>query len=292
MMKPFVVANPAARRADIQQVRQLIDQHLSGLDYEIYQTTGDEKIAEVVAKAIERGFDLIIAAGGDGTVSAVAAGLVNSNTPMAILPIGTGNVLARELGISMDLDEAIQMLVGESNTSGIDGMWGEDWLSVLSVGVGFTSLTMQATDQEEKRRFGVMAYIWNGLIQLSGVRRHRFLIEVDGVVECFKASEIYVSNTRVIGMKPFMLGSEVRADDGAVEVYIVAGRTVWDYLRVGVELATGRRRRKELDCYRAHDRVKISCKRQLPVQVDGEIVGSTPVEVTVVPAVVGVVVPK
>jgi diacylglycerol kinase (ATP) len=290
-MKIFVVVNPVAGNADSDEVRRLIDQHLPEWEYEIFETTGEEKLPEVVAQALEREFDVIVAAGGDGTVSGVAAGLVGRQVPMAILPIGTGNTLARELGISLDPHEAIQLLVDSFATRDIDAMLGQDWLSVLGVGIGLTSLTMQQTDREQKRRFGLLAYVWNGLKQLGGIGLHRFELEIDGDKRTVTASEIYISNTRVIGVKPFNLGTEVRPDDGVMQVCIVKARTVWDYLRVAVQLISGQRR-EEIDCVGAINNIKVNASRSLPVQVDGEVIGTTPVELQVMPAAVRVVVPK
>ena len=291
-MKPFIVANPVAGNADTEELRRLLDEHLPGWEYEIFETTGEEKISEVVAEALARGFDLIVAAGGDGTVSGVAAGLVNQQVPMAILPIGTGNALARELGIPLNLEEAIQLMVGDFDIRAIDGMWVKGWLSVLSVGIGITSMTMQETGREQKHRFGLLAYLWTGLLQLSGLSLNRFELEIDGKIKKVRASEVFISNSRVVGVKPFNLGEDVRPDDGMVAVCAVRARTAWDYLRVVAQLATGRRRRREIDCEGAWRSVKVRSSRQLPVQADGEVVGSTPVEVKVVPAAVRVIVPK
>jgi len=291
-MKPFIVANPVAGNADAAELRRLFDEHLPEYEYEIFETTGEEKLSEVVAQALGRGFDLIIAAGGDGTVSGVAAGLVNRQVPMAILPIGTGNALARELGIPLDPEEAVQLLLNGHDVRPIDGMWVKGWFSVLSVGIGITSMTMRDTGREQKRRFGILAYLWTGLLQLGGVGLNRFELEIDGKIKKVKASEVFISNSRVVGVKPFNLGEDVQPDDGVMAVCVVRARTAWDYLRVAAQLAVGQRRKKEIDCDQARQVVKVSASRRLPVQADGEVVGSTPVEVQVVPAAVRVVVPK
>lgn len=291
-MKPFIVANPVAGNADTAELRRLFDEHLPEYEYEIFETTGEEKLSEVVAQALGRGFDLIIAAGGDGTVSSVAAGLVNQPVPMAILPIGTGNALARELGIPLDPEGAVQLLLNGHDVRQIDGMWVKGWFSVLSVGIGITSMTMRDTGREQKRRFGILAYLWTGLLQLGGVGLNRFELEIDGKIKVVKASEVFISNSRVVGVKPFNLGEDVQPDDGVMAVCVVRARTAWDYLRVAAQLAVGQRRKKEIDCDQAQQVVKVSASRQLPVQADGEIVGNTPVEVQVVPAAVRVVVPK
>jgi diacylglycerol kinase (ATP) len=290
-MKIFVVVNPVAGNADTDEVRRLLDQHLPEHEWEIFETSGEEQLSEVVMQALPQGFDLVVAAGGDGTVSGVAAGLVNNQVPMAILPIGTGNALARELGISLNPEDALLLLVEGFDTRDIDGMWVKETLSVLGVGIGLTSLTMQETDRQQKRRFGLLAYIWNGLKQLGGIGLNRFEVEIDGEIRRVTASEVYISNSRVIGVKPFNLGPEVRPDDGVVQVCIFKARTAWDYLRTAAQLITGRRQ-EEIDCVGALKQIKVSASRPLPVQADGEVITSTPVELQVVPAAVRVVVPK
>jgi diacylglycerol kinase (ATP) len=291
-MKIFVVANPVGGNADAEELRRLLEAHLSGCVYEIFETTGKDNVSEVVAEALERGFDLIVAAGGDGTVSAVAAGLVGRRVPMAILPFGTGNMLARELDIPLNPDDAVQLLVEGFHTRRIDGMRVKGCLSLLSVSMGITSMTMQETGREEKRHWGQFAYLWTGILQLGGRRLNRFKLEIDGKTKTVRASEVYVSNSRMVGIKPFNLGPDVQPDDGVVSVCVMRALTVWDYLQVAIQLAFGRPRKKEIECDLARQTVKVSAGRQIPVQADGEVVGSTPVEVEVVPAAVWVVVPR
>ncbi|MFU8771588.1 MAG: diacylglycerol/lipid kinase family protein, partial [Anaerolineales bacterium] len=149
----------------------------------------------------------------------------------------------------------------------------------------------QETGREQKRRFGLLAYVWNGLKQLGGVGLNRFEVEIDGETRQVTASEIYISNSRVVGIKPFNLGADVRPDDGVVQVCILKARSFRDYLRVVAQLAISQRR-SEIECVGACRQVKVSANHQLPVQADGEVVGTTPIEVQVVPAAVRVVVPK
>ena len=78
----------------------------AGWSYEVYETTGNEDLASLVKQAVAHSCQMIVVAGGDGTISAVADGLAPSRIPLGIIPVGTGNVLAQELGIPLDPDEA------------------------------------------------------------------------------------------------------------------------------------------------------------------------------------------
>ncbi len=105
-------------------IRQTIDRHFadSAWEKEIYETTGDEDVADVVREALPKGCKLVIACGGDGTVSDVAEALAHTDIPLGILPVGTANVLARELGIPIGLDDACALLAGAHTTTSIDMM--------------------------------------------------------------------------------------------------------------------------------------------------------------------------
>ncbi len=105
-------------------------QHLTaaGWTYELYVTTGEEGIADVVRAALARTetrsprIDLFVAAGGDGTVSGVAGGVAQTNVPMGIVPLGTGNTLARELDIPLATESALDLLTGDHCLAEIDAI--------------------------------------------------------------------------------------------------------------------------------------------------------------------------
>ena len=124
----FTVLNPVAGNSESSRVRQALEHHFPAgrTVCEIHEAGRDERIAEVVRAALGRGCDLVVAAGGDGTVSAVANGLIGNenggSVPLGIIPLGTANVLARELGIPVDLERACQLLAGPHATTRIDGM--------------------------------------------------------------------------------------------------------------------------------------------------------------------------
>ena len=108
----FTVLNPVAGNSESSRVRQVLEHHFPADNTvcEIHEAGRDDRIGELVRAALGRGCDLVVAAGGDGTVSAVANGLIGNenggSVPLGIIPLGTTNVLARELGIPVDLEQA------------------------------------------------------------------------------------------------------------------------------------------------------------------------------------------
>lgn len=295
MKRMFVVLNPMGGHSDPRRVRELLEQYLpdAGWSYEIYETTGDEDLPQVVRDGLERGFDLVVAGGGDGTVSQVVTGLVESGVPMGILPVGTGNALARELDIPLDVEQAVRLLAGEHEMHAIDAIHMDEHYYVLNVGVGISSRTMGDTGRQEKRIFGRIAYIWVGIKVLLGVQPHRFIIRTDHHERHLRASEVAVVNSGGIGQPHFRWGPGVQLDDGHLNLCIVRARTLVDYLKVGWDMLLFREPRgPRIRCRKVEGKVTIRTRRTMRVQADGEIVGQTPAEVEIAPAAVEVVVPR
>ena len=110
MKKVFIIQNPVAGTQPAEDVVAAIEDYFKAqeCEFKIHQTEEDENVAEIVARAKTEGFDLFVAAGGDGTVSDVATELVGGKIPMAILPVGTGNALARDLNIPVKPKNALK----------------------------------------------------------------------------------------------------------------------------------------------------------------------------------------
>jgi YegS/Rv2252/BmrU family lipid kinase len=290
----FVVLNPVAGSSQVDVIREALDRHLggAGISYEVYETTGKERIANVLRSVMQGGFDAFIAAGGDGTVSGLVDGLVHTGKPLAILPVGTGNALARELGIPLDLDEALCLLVGEHSIVEMDVGQIGDRCFALNASIGVSASTMQSTDSQQKRRLGLLAYLWAGIKVLSGAQPHRFRVEADGQLYRWKASELMVANGGAIAEPMVRWGPDVRLDDGHLDLCIVRARHALDYALLAWDVLRGGRGRDDrLRCLRIKHSVSIDADETMLVQADGEIVGQTPVRIGVLPHSLQVIVP-
>ena len=220
----------------------------------------------------------MIAAGGDGTVSAVADALAGSGTPMGILPMGTANVLARELEIPLDVDAAARLLVDDHDVVAIDAMrvGGRHYLT--QVGVGLDALMIRDTPTEQKRRFGKLAYLWSAAKHLVGFQPRRFTLEIDGKTIKRSASQVVVANVGTLGQPPFRWGPDIRVDDGTLDVFVSKARTLLHYLRLAWHVVTRQHKADpNVRYYQARRSVAIATRRPVPVQADGEVIGETPV---------------
>jgi len=295
LQRVFVVLNPVAGSCTAEDVRACLERHFSDrIELQIYETTGsdDEDVVSVVREAVAKGCNLVAAAGGDGTVSDVAEGLVGSNVPMGIVPVGTANVFARELGLPLTLDEACALLAGQHAISSVDAMKARDKYFVLQIGIGLDSLMIRDTEREAKRRFGRAAYIWTALTRLIGFQPVRFTIVVDGKRLRPRASQVLIANGGVLGIAPFRWGPNICPDDGRINVCIVSARTAFDYLGLIWHTLLGQQRRdRNVRYLAATESILVSADQPLPVQADGEILGETPIQIQVVPDAVSVIVP-
>jgi YegS/Rv2252/BmrU family lipid kinase len=287
----FVVLNPVAGTSNRDQVVAALEQRFQANEqrYEIYETSGDEgeDIPALVRAAVARGADLVVAAGGDGTVSLVAGALAGAEVPLGVLPIGTANVFAQVLGLPLDLAGAADVVAGAFATRAVDGMRVGKQLGVLHVSVGITSLMQRDTSRELKRRFGRFAYFYVASRWLLGFQPQRFNVVIDGQRRRFNASQVLIANGGEMGQPGFTWGPDISPDDGVLDLCVINASTFRDYLAVAWSTMTGRHRENHrLRYFKAKQRITVNTKRPLPVQLDGELAGNTPLQVEVVPAAV------
>jgi YegS/Rv2252/BmrU family lipid kinase len=262
-----------------------------GLHCDVHTITPAEQVTAAVRAALPGGFDLVAAAGGDGTVAAVASALVHTDLPLGIIPVGTGNILARDLGIPLDLDSALQLLCGPHQMRTLDAMQVGEQYFLLSMGVGLSAVMMRDTTIEDKRRLGRLAYPLRGLQALLGFQPQRFTLTVDGKGSRIRAAEVVVANSSTVGHPNIRWGSHVRLDDGVLDVCIVRARVPLDYFKIAWNLVRRQKRDPRVRFLRARESIVISAGRALPVEADGDLLGQTPVHIQVVPAAVRVIVP-
>ncbi len=294
MAKAFVLINPLAGSGNPDRTLQAVQGHLdsAGCTYQVDQASEPQAIREAVTAAVQQGVDVCVAAGGDGTVSRVASALVDTGIPLAILPTGTGNVLARDLGIPATLAGALRLLCGVHRIQAIDAMAIGERFLFIAVGVGVSGQMMRDTGQADKRRFGRMAYLWTGFKGLLGLQPGRFRLQIDGQHHHLSAAEVMVANLGAVGEPAIRWGPQVRVDDGTVDICVVRARSALDLFRIaGIVLLRQQRREPNLRFLQAKHHVHIAAAIPLPVQGDGDFIGYTPVHIRVVAAALNVILP-
>ena len=291
----FVVLNPVSGSCDAETVRRtlLTICQTVGVHCDIHTTAKDDDPAELTRKALAEGYDAVVAAGGDGTACQVANGLLGSDTPMAILPVGTANLLARELHIPLNLSAACQLAVEGKHCRAIDIMQSERQLFLSHVSIGTYSRIAERTTPEAKRRFRQLAYVWNAIPELFGRHAFKFKLNIDGQRRKIRAAFIMIANVGEVGAGPLRWGPDISPDDGRVNLCIVRAGTVWDYLRLIWHVVRFKHHAATLSSYMtATDHIYIRANKRLPVRGDGEIVGTSPLELKILRAAIRIVVPE
>jgi len=291
--KPFFIYNPVSGTSDPDVTLQAFEDACARYDWqsEIHETKKDEDLIRVVRDGLDQGCDLVMAGGGDGTVSAVASALVNSNTPLAIIPLGTGNILAKQLDLPLQLDKVFEYIAESPQVFSLDAMRIGERHFMLNASVGFSAALIENTSRREKRRFGILAYIWKGAQAFIGLQPYHFNLEVDGRPYSTRASEVFISNSALLKEDVF-INLQMRADDGQLEVFVIKGRTIWDYFLLTIDVIRGKSHvSRGMDYYPARKKINIWTRRPLTVQADGEVFGKTPVTIEVVPHAVQLLVP-
>jgi diacylglycerol kinase (ATP) len=298
MKHALIVFNPASGAGEAESIlSDLLDRlQREGWGTRTHQTVDQGNLSEAVHALLldlANPIDLVVVLGGDGTVSAVGNALLGTDIPLAIVPAGTGNVLARSLGIPLVPAKSILLIVGGHTMMELDGMQVGQSCHFLNISIGFTAAVIHTTKSRDKRWFGFLAYVGAALARLLGVRQRRFHLALDGAESQPLATDIVFMNNAFVGFPRLRLGPEARLDDGVVEAYIFRARTLLDYFWLLGHILSGRQRRdRNLTWQQVTDSVRVDAISPLPVQADGDPLGSTPVEIRVRHKAIRVMVPK
>ncbi|MCX6048030.1 MAG: diacylglycerol kinase family protein, partial [Chloroflexi bacterium] len=184
--KMQVIINPVAGQDEpvLQQLNAVLRE--CAVDWEIAVTKQAGDARRFAQQAVHHGVDIVAAYGGDGTVAEVASGLVGSSVALAILPGGTANVMALELGIPTDLAQAARLACGvESRLEKIDMGQVYDKHFLLRAGVGLEAAITEQADRSLKDRLGILAYFWSALRNLRNPEIAHYQLVLDGqAIEC------------------------------------------------------------------------------------------------------------
>jgi diacylglycerol kinase (ATP) len=287
----LLIVNPAAGRGKRDQIEHSIRAGLegSGASTEVRRTEGPDDAREWAARSAADGFDVVVAAGGDGTVTAAAAGIVRagSDVPLGVVPLGTGNGLARVLHIPMDPARAVRALA-DGTVVRLDVMRrvGTDALALIFFGAGLDAEINRDADPESKARFGYLAYLAAGARNLWGRRNHRIALTLDGHSEVLSAHTVTLFNAASLELAGIDVGPDVDPHDGQLDVAVLRSPGFLRSLAAVLRLVSGPRGVGEL---RRARRVRIEATPPLLVHADGDVEGSTPLEVELLPHILPVI---
>lgn len=297
--RALVLANPIAGRGRARAAAEELVAGLAevGIACELHFTSarGD---ALRRARSIEPEFDLAVSVGGDGTVGEVLEGLSGSQVleepsgrvvPVAILPIGTANVMSLDLGIPRDVREAVRM-IARGNTTALDtARVNARRLSFLVTSVGFDAAAVHEVEARRRGPITRFDYFTAGLRALWRYEPRRLSVEVDGHELPGRFALVLASNiVNYGGLK--VLADDRRIDDGFFEIYLFQKGSRASLLGYGIRALVAGLPGGSCTRVRAR-RIRITSDTPAPCQVDGDAFGKTPVEIVVDPVQSRLVVP-
>jgi len=290
-----LIFNPVAGQSDPEQDLLTIETLLAPeIDLDIRLTTPEVDAGQLAHEAVERGVHMIIASGGDGTLSAAANALVGTNIPLGIISRGTANAFASALGIPDTIEGACQTIL-EGTTRVVDAAQCNGKPMVLLAGVGFEAEMVEKADRESKNRFGMLAYIMAGVKQLREFDTFEAKIETDEKVITVTAGAVTVANaapaTSILAQGP----AGIIFDDGLLDLTVVAPENRTGAIASAYHLLQSAFRgdaaeRDDIGYLRAR-RIKVTTEPPQKVVLDGEIIGTTPIDVECVPGGLTILVP-
>jgi len=274
MSRAAVVVNPTKLDDDEafrKSVRQVMDDH--GWDEPLWLETTPEDPGRGQAKsAVSAGVDLVLACGGDGTVTACAEGVTDTGVPLAIIPMGTGNLLARNIGLPMGLDEALAVALGDVQQP-IDAGRVNGTLFVVMAGLGLDARMLNDTSDQLKKRLGWFAYAISAARHL-GDRPMRVTVSADGGRRRrMRANVLIVGNVGWLrGGLPLL--PDARPDDGMLDAVVLIAGGLIGWLAATADILLRRPARGGI--YRIQfTKLQVTLGREEPWELDGEVMGST-----------------
>jgi len=296
MARALLIANPDAARTDprvIRSVRDVLTRR--GLTVEVAGTTASEDATELARRGVRDGAEIVAVYGGDGTTMRAVRGIVGLDVALGVIPGGTGNVLAGNLRIPRSPVRAAEV-VASGNVRALDlgRVERADGVHYFAVncGAGADAILMAATSRQAKRRWGFGAYVVQAWQQLGAVAPVPHRITVDGELLETGAATVLVANCGEV-IPPFLkLGAGIAPDDGLLDVVVLSATGVAQSIGVLWQLVRGTRNGSGRVQYARGHEVRIEATPARPVQLDGELAGSTPLVAVVMPAAIKVLVPR
>lgn len=281
-MKSLVVfiVNPQASRYSALKLKKAVRlAEKKGLSVEVMFTDAPVSATGLAQKAKEQGASLVVACGGDGTVNEVINGIALSSLPIAVLPLGLTNVFAREMGIPINIEDAIETAfsgnVRRISLGAVKYSRKIRYFSMM-VGIGFDAMAVREVNSLLKRVFGKAAYVLSALKCLSVWSPEELHIDADGIT--LKGFSLVASNiSRYAG--EMKIAPEASPYEPILYLYLIKTRKRTDILKCAASVVFEMPRPDFVEYLQARH---INVKGQASIHADGDYIGESPCEIEAV----------
>jgi diacylglycerol kinase (ATP) len=299
-MRSKLIVNPTSGAWDIRRELPAVLKYLEkqGWQPTLSKTERPGEATQQAQQARDEGLDAVIVVGGDGTINEVINGLAESQVALGVLPGGTGNVWAKELGLPtrsprhlLPLVDSIKTLIpGATRRIDLGKANGRYFLQWTGLGLDAEVTYAMEPRSRVQRRLGAVTYVVAGVacaVNLAGTRTR---IWIDGKRIYRRSILIVISNSQLYGGK-VRIATDALLDDGLLDVSVFAGNGFVSVLRMVGGVVLGLHARDPRHSFYRGQTIRVEADKPMPVHVDGEPLGTTPLECVVVPQALTVLVP-
>jgi YegS/Rv2252/BmrU family lipid kinase len=273
----LVIINPTARSERARTLCRKIE-HLSTRAY-VRITNGPGEARALAEQAAAEGYEQVVAAGGDGTINEVVNGLAGSKTALGLLPLGTMNVFATELGLPTGNLRKCWDIIEQGVHKPVDLLRANEHYFVQLAGIGFDAQIVAATSFDFKKTLGPLSYIISAT-QIASKKPPQLTVRGGGKTR--DGSFVMIGNGRYYG-GPFVLFKEAKVDDGLLDVLIFKNLGYLDIVRYFQAIMLGNHTALSDVEYFQTAQARVTSAEPVPVEVDGDVICTAPVTFKVLP---------
>ncbi|GAC1347321.1 MAG: diacylglycerol kinase family lipid kinase [Ktedonobacteraceae bacterium] len=254
-----------------------------GIEPEVWYTTHEDAGEGLATKAADEHVELVIAAGGDGTIHAVASALIGRESTLGIIPLGTMNNLAYSLGIPLPVEAACAIVArGETHTIDVGRINGQFFIEVAGIGLE-AALFPAAEEIKQSGILSIVRGVIGGLFTLFSFQTTKFKISFNNTKRRrYDAIQVTVCNAPYYGAH-FQVAPNILMDDGELDVVIYKNFSKLEYIQHAISISQGRREFQPKITHRRVKSVRISTNRPMEIHADGLPYGHTPARIMITP---------
>jgi len=289
-----IIINPVSGKKE--SILPIIDASMkeAGIKWEVSITHQAADATRLAKAAVKTGIDALAVYGGDGTLTEAISGMIGSKIPLVILPGGSANALATELGIPGDLKEACMLLAQEPlETKIIDVGQFDKGYFIVGISLGFEADVVKGTDRQSKNKLGIFAYLFSAAAALKITKKAVYHLKIDGQEHKVKGLICLIANTGNLRFSSISFDKHIDVSDGFLDVVVVRKANLSLFKLLVVTLFQ-RQRPDNLELVEHWQGKDISVYSSPPqtVQSDGEMLEKIPLKIKIIPGAIKVLVPQ
>ncbi|PAV28000.1 diacylglycerol kinase [Virgibacillus profundi] len=282
MKKARIIYNPTSgREAFKKELPTVLEKfEIAGYETSAHATTSEGDAIEAAKTAVERKYDLVVAAGGDGTINEVINGLAGQEyrPKLGVIPVGTTNDFARALSIPRDIKKATDIILADQSMLLDIGKVNDHYFMNIAGGGKLTELTYEVPSKL-KTMLGQLAYYMKGIEMLPSLKPIQAKIEYDGNVVDDEIMLFLVSNTNSVGGFE-KLAPDAKINDGYFDLLILRKTNLAEFIRIATLALRGAHLEDKNVIYAQAKQIKVSTDEKMQLNIDGEFGGLLPGEFT------------